>query len=416
MHERKQNLYIPNDKVSGLLFLFLAFLFVMMTLTKNCFSAALTVIVSNGVMTKAQTGLITSGFYILYGPLQIVGGVLADRYNPRNLIAMGVIGSVIANFVIFFNHNFYVMLIAWSLNGAAQMGIYPAIFKMISARISYNWRRKAIYYFSFTQIIGQLFAFVLAAFIKRWEYNFLFSAVSSSILLVALFVAFKYATKYMVPEEKIEDTPKEEVKSNLSTFKLFLISGFIILLPMRIFKDVINQSVRLYTPTMMMESYQNLNPTISNLLNVFVLISGTVGTIVMRKILFKKERNEVLTILLAALTVIPFILLIKFTGSIHYLVILIALCFSSAILSSMTLPESFISSSFAKFGKSATAAGILNGASSLGIVLQSYGLGYIADHFGWNTVTTIYVVFIGITVVLMFTILPLWTKFKKKYL
>lgn len=416
MHERKQNLYIPNDKVSGLLFLFLAFLFVMMTLTKNCFSAALTVIVSNGVMTKAQTGLITSGFYILYGPLQIVGGILADRYNPRNLIAMGIIGSIIANFIIFFNHNFYVMLIAWSLNGAAQMGIYPAIFKMISARISYNWRRKAIYYFSFTQIIGQLFSFVLAAFIKRWEYNFLFSAVSSSILLVALFVAFKYATKYMVPEEKIEDTPKEEVKSNLSTFKLFLISGFIILLPMRIFKDVINQSVRLYTPTMMMESYQNLNPTISNLLNVFVLISGTVGTIVMRKILFKKERNEVLTILLAALTVIPFILLIKFTGSIHYLVILIALCFSSAILSSMTLPESFISSSFAKFGKSATAAGILNGASSLGIVLQSYGLGYIADHFGWNTVTTIYVVFIGITVVLMFTILPLWTKFKKKYL
>ena len=136
----------------------------------------------------------------------------------------------------------------------------------------------------------------------------------------------------------------------------------------------------------------------------------------MRKILFKKERNEVLTVLLATLTVIPFILLIKFTGSMHYLVILIALCFSSAILSSTTLPESFISSSFAKFGKSATAAGILNAAASLGIVLQSYGFGYIADNFGWNTVTNIYVIFIGIAIVLTLSILPLWTKFKKKYL
>lgn len=417
MHERKQNLYISNDRVSGLLFLFLAFTFIMMTLTKTAFSSALTVIVAGGVMTKTQTGLMTSGFYLLYGPLQIVGGILADKYNPRNLIAMGVIGSIIANFIIFFNHNFYVMLIAWSLNGAAQMGIYPAIFKVISAKISYGWRRKAIYYFSFTQIIGQLFAFTLSAFIKRWEYNFLFSAVASVILLITLYIVFKCVTKYMVPEEGIEETPQKTAKSSTPVFRLFMISGFFIIVLMYTLVSVVNQSVRLYTPAMMMESYTNLNPTISNLLNIFVLISGTTGTIVMRKILFAKEgRNEVATILFTILVAVTFIVTIKFTGALHYIIILIALCFSSAILSASSLPISFINSAFAKFGKSATAAGIMNAAASLGIVLQSYGFGYVADNFGWDAVTTLYVVLIFVSIALILIVLPLWTKFKKKYL
>ena len=368
-------------------------------------------------MTKTQTGLMTSGFYLLYGPLQIVGGILADRYNPRNLIAMGIIGSIIANFIIFFNHNFYVMLIAWSLNGAAQMGIYPAIFKVISAKISYGWRRKAIYYFSFAQIIGQLFAFTLSAFIKRWEYNFLFSAVASVILLITLYIVFKCVTKYMVPEEEIEETPKETAKSSTPVFRLFMISGFFLIVLMYTLVSVVNQSVRLYTPAMMMESYTNLNPTISNLLNIFVLISGTTGTIVMRKILFAKEgRNEVATILFTILVAVPFIVTIKFTGVLHYIIILIVLCFSSAILSTSSLLVSFINSAFAKFGKSATAAGIMNAAASLGIVLQSYGFGYVADNFGWDAVTTLYVVLIFVSIALALIVLPLWTNFKRKYL
>ena len=121
------------------LFWFIAFLFSIISMTKNCFGSALAAIVSEGIMKKSQTGLISAAFYMAYGPLQPVGGILADKFNPKKLVSLGVAGAAIANTVIFFNHNYYVMLCAWFLNGVSQLALYPGLFKPIMLRNSrYN--------------------------------------------------------------------------------------------------------------------------------------------------------------------------------------------------------------------------------------------------------------------------------------
>ena len=43
-----------------------------------------------GAMTKSQTGLITAVFYLVYAPLQVVGGIFADKYDPEKLIKIGL--------------------------------------------------------------------------------------------------------------------------------------------------------------------------------------------------------------------------------------------------------------------------------------------------------------------------------------
>ena len=69
---------------------------------------------------------------------------------------------------------------------------------------------------------------------------------------------------------------------------------------------------------------------------------------------------------------------------------------------------------FAKYGKSGAAAGILNAAASFGVVFQSFGIGTVADSFGWRTVGIIFAAFILLSAVLVFFMIPVWDRYKRK--
>lgn len=409
-------MHIEDDKTSMLFFLFLALLYSVVAMTKNCFSSALAAIVSEGIMKKSQAGLITSSFYLFYGPLQIVGGILADKHSPEKMVKIGLAGSVLANAVIFFNHNYYVMLVAWVGNGISQMALYPAMFKMVTSQLSPNWRKKGIYYFSFTGTIGLMFSYIVAAFVTKWEYNFLLSAILSLGLFVALDVIYRRVKVKMAPDETPLPMKQNDAKTKkISTIKLFATTGFLLLLPVGVLRYMIDNSIKTFTPTMMIESYHNMSITVSNLLNVFVIISGLLGMILVRKILFPKVmRNEVSVTLLLLALVLPFAFVIKFTGKIDVLMIIVAMCIASALLSGASLMNGFINGSFSKYGKNGTAAGAYNAASSIGVVLQSYGFTSIADHFGWGVVTDVYIIGTLACVVFSLCALPLWQKYKKQ--
>ncbi len=414
-HQKSISLHIKDDRTSMLFFLFLAFLFAVVSMTKNCFSSALAAIVSEGIMNKSQTGLITSAFYLVYGPLQIVGGMLVDKHNPARLVKIGLVGSVIANTIIFLNHNYYVMLGAWIFNGISQMALYPGLFKIITSQLSLDWRRKGIYYFSFTGTIGLMFGYIVAAFVTKWEYNFLISSVATLILLIALHISYKRILTHMEPDETPQLVRQEQKIEKVSTFKLFATSGFLLLLPVWLLRYMVDNSIKTFTPTMMMESYSTMNVTVSNLLNIFVIISGLLGIIIIRKFVFPRFiRNEVVATILPFLLTLPLTLVIKNTGKVDVWIIVVAMCLVSALLSGASLMSSFISGSFSRYGKNGTAAGMANSANSIGVVLQSYGFTYVADRFGWSTVTTIYV--IGISVCIFFAICayPLWRRYKNQ--
>lgn len=409
-------MYIEDDKISMLFFWFLTILFSILSMTKNCFSSALAAIVSEGVMKKSQTGLITSAFYISYGPLQIVGGIMADRFKPDKMVKVGLLGSAIANAIIFLNHNYYVMLCAWFFNGITQMAVYPALFKIITSQLSPSWRKKGIYYFSFAGTIGLMLSYMVAAIVTGWKYNFLISSVASFVLLVAMVVFYSLVSKRMIPDETpIVNVQKISKTEKISAIKLFALSGFLFMIPVNLIKYMVDNSIKTFTPIMMVESYSDLSVSLGNLLSILILISGLLGMILVRKFLFPKiMRNEMGVNLLMLALVFPFVLIIKFTGRLDVWLIVGAMCMASVFMSGASLMNGFINGSFSKYGKNGTAAGITNSASSLGVVLQSYGFTFLADHFGWGAVTDIYV--IGVVVCIVFTAcaLPLWVRFKKQ--
>ena len=62
---------------------------------------------------------------------------------------------------------------------------------------------------------------------------------------------------------------------------------------------------------------------------------------------------------------------------------------------------------FVKYGLNGTAAGILNAAASLGLVLNYCVFGPTAEAMGWSTVTTLWIVMVAVGMVsVVFSIAP----------
>jgi len=415
MNDRKRK-FIPDLRLSKYYFWFLFLMYMTIYMTKNCYSAAMASIVSEGVMTKSETGFISAMFYLVYTPLQVVGGVFADRYKPERLIKIGLIGGGIANAVIYFNQNYYVMLIAWMLNAVVQFGIWTSIFKIITTKLEHKYRQKAVFYISFSSSCGLLFAYVTAAFVGRWQHNFALSAILLFAFALVMQLADRYTDQRMVEDEQEQSMPKQiRADREMSSGKLFFISGFFTMLPVAVIRMMVDNGVKTLAPTMMMESYDTISPMIGNLLSTFIIIAGVIGTIIARVFICPRIfKNEVLAAFAMLVFALPFAIILRMVGIVSVPLLIAAMCVVSASLTSVSLFCSYMNMRYARYGKSGTAAGISNAAASFGVVLQSYGFVNIADNFGWPTVTNLWIIMLIAAAVCAAVSFPLWRKFRKE--
>ena len=334
------NVHIENKKLSRSFFIFLFLLYSLVCMTKNCFSGALAAIVDEGALTLSQTTFITAAFYIVYTPLQILGGIFADKYSTAKLVFIGLLGSAACNVVIFFNQNYYVMLASWVFSAIVQSALWPAIFKMYSSQLVRSDRGLMIFLMSFASSAGLVLSYLVASFLSRWQLNF---AVSAAVLLLLALLLLAFCRK-IDPELK-PDTPTaesndplamEEAPKGRQVIALFASSGFLVAIVAALLRYIVDNSGKTFTPTMLAQSYADISPSIGNLLTVLVVVSGITGTLIVRFLLypriFKNEFTCSLVLLLAAL---PFTILMRFVGDIPATLCVISLCVIS-LLSTVT--------------------------------------------------------------------------------
>ena len=169
------HMHLENKKMGKFFFWFLWWMYVLVYMTKYCFSSALAPIVESGVLTKTETGIIAASFHVVYAPLQILGGMFADRYNPERMIKIGLLGGAVANLVIFFNQNFYVMLLSWMFNAAIQFALWPSVFKIMASQLPRSEKPKNIFLISLSSGVNISFSipvppgFISFLFLAKFE-------------------------------------------------------------------------------------------------------------------------------------------------------------------------------------------------------------------------------------------------------
>lgn len=408
-------MHLEDKKKSLMLFWTVFFMYVLVFMTKNCFSAAMASIVNEGVLTKSQTGLITAVFYIVYTPLQIVGGVVADRFKPNLLIKIGLVGGGIANTIIFFNQNYVVILITWVFNAIVQFAVWPGVFKIISSQLVPEQRSRAAFFMSFSSAIGLMIAYIVAALVGRWQDNFLISSVVLFLLTAVFHVITKRVEPYMVPDTVprgfYSDKPLELVRHEMPTGKLLMMGGIYFVVAYIVLRSAVENGMKTLAATMLMESYKQISPAVGNLLNTLVILSGVLGTLAVRYGLSRIVKDEIVGTILLLLLCVPLSALLHFVGSYNVWIAVGALCVIVGALNGAHYLSLAYNMRFTRYGLNGTAAGITNAAGSFGIVIQSYGLTKVAEETGWVTVADLWLGMVVVSALLLVIALPTWKRF-----
>jgi len=409
------HMHLENKKVSRNFFWMIWIMYAVVYMTKSCYSAAMASIVHEGVLTKSQTGLITSAFYFVYAPLQIVGGVFADKYNPERMIKIGLLGGGLANLIIYCNQNYYVMLFAWIFNAVIQFALWPSVFKIISSQLEAEYKIKGIYYITFSSTFGLLLAYIVAAIVPKWQHNFALSSIMLFLFALIFHVASNRVEKHMVPDPNPRKKPdRSGEKSEVSAWKLFLVSGFLLMILVTALRTIVSNGIQTLSSTMLMESYEHISPSIGNMLNTLIIISGLLGVMFVNQVIYPRLiKSEVgASLLLFILSLVPVVILTRI-GQVSTTVVVVALCGSAVLLNGSALLMSRCSAMFVKYGKNGLASGINNSSASVAFMIQNYGVLSLADHHGWKVVTWLWVGLMAISILCAVIALPLWKRFKK---
>lgn len=407
--------YLTDSKQSIYLFVLVFVVYALVYMTKNCFSAAMAAIVNEGIFTKSQTGLFTALFYLFYAPLQIVGGIAADKYSPAKLILIGTLGAGIANLLIYYINGYIGMLIIWTVNAVVQFGVWPAIFKIVTTQIAREHRIKAVFYINLSSIAGLFVSYLCVAFIHNWKFNFMISAVVLFVTALGFWLCYGKIEREMVNEEmgdeEIADNHSEEYKAGF--FKLMLKAGIPALMLVSMIINMLYLGVKALAPVLLMESYESLTPQLSNALNIILIIGSPIG-IFIAKNRFLQKFNVVGIIALFLALSLPFLLLLTFVGKLNLILVVMALLMLMIAVGAGTAFLLRISLGFEKYGRTGTLSGLFNCMAALGTVLANYVFAKIAEIAGWEITTkcwfwiTVFAFFLAVLTV------PVWKNFETK--
>ena len=405
--------YSKEAKASNTLFVTTWIVYTLSCFIKSNYTASIAYIVSEGIYTKTNAGIISAAFYLLYGLAQIFFGKTTDKVSPFTLFTVGTAGAIIANLILCFTNNFWCVLIVWTLCGLVQFGVWPAASRIVTQYLIPEHRQKATLYISLCMAISGFMSFLLVTFILEtfgWSGVFVLNTASLVFSLV-LWLYVQAKTEKTLSHFATPKTPVTYEKSDVKFLPLFfstaLFFGAVILL----FKTMLDNGAKTWIPTMIMESY-NISPTVSGVITALIFIFN-MGCLFPITRWFRKIKNEYTQMLICFSVCIPALIAMQFTGILPVWLIVLSMIIITTMMYATTNTIVLIAAAYRNIGYTGTATSLINAAASFGVVIASFGYGYLSEHFGWGAVTGLWLVIAIISVILSLVSIRSWNKFKK---
>mgnify|MGYP000377123419 FL=1 len=162
-------------------------------------------------------GTILSAFFVGYLVMQVLGGLLANKFGGRNVFLWAVlIWSAFTIATPFAAYSSFSMLVfARFIVGFGEGAAFPAVYSLIG-----NWMRKdevtrSIGFMSAASTIGTIFALIVAGLmIKSYGWTSVFYIFGSLGFVWALFWFWKVPKKAIISEDRLQDlvsSPKSAI-------------------------------------------------------------------------------------------------------------------------------------------------------------------------------------------------------------
>jgi len=353
-------------------------------------------LISEGVLTKNQIGFIQTGYLSLYAVGQFVSGALGDKKGARMLISIGMITSGVAALVIGIFPVFFIVLLAWTINGLAQSTGWSNNCKLISNWIPHDTRGRVMGFWMTCYILGSLLANTLAGYLidaYSWQLTVI---VNGAIVLIIGIIQGIYLINR--PEDRGHSFPRRESAceetGGVASFKKIIMNPVILMYGGAYFSlKFIRYTVFSWFPLYLVEAKGFSSGEAAYASNGFE-IGGIVGLLIggyFADKFFNKNKGRLAWITLIGVCVTSFFFSDLSKGGFWMVVLALAL-----VGFFLYIADSLLSGSAAQdvggAENSAAATGIVNGIGSIGGALAGITPIWVQQHYGWDGVFTLFTI------------------------
>ena len=359
-------------------------------LGKVNYSANIAQIVDHYNITKAEAGLVPTFFFFAYGIGQVINGVLCKKYNIKWMVGISLALSGFINLAVALTTDFSVVKWLWMANGLLLSALWPTLIRLLSENLPQKDLGKAGVIMGTTVATGTLVIYAASSVYAVFD-HFKLAFYTAAFAAIAVSILWLFFFRRVVGEEKkgkTEETShltEDQIKMSGLRRKNTLVS-LCVLCFCAIGVNLIKDGLTTWVPSILKEE-ASVSDALSILLTLFLPIVAIFGNAVA---LYMHNRIPGYTTqCLVTFSVMAIMIgtIIGILSSQMVIAILIVLVIVNLLASSL---NSLVTSIFTMFMRdtldSGKVAGVLNGFCYLGSTISSYGLGAVADHFGWGAV------------------------------
>ncbi len=383
------------------------------------FSAALASIVSSGVMTKPEGGVVSTVFFFCYGAGQIVMGYISDRLPARRMVTAGLFTSAVFNLLMTAVESPTLMAVIWGLNGIAQSMLWAPILCILTNELHPDLRIKAGVMIASSPLVGTLTAYFFAALTAStgWRPIFVISGCIVALAAAAWVCVCGYLS-HVSPETVTIDTKTasaaaaQQAASGAKAKNILVLSGIAFMILPVIMHGMLKEGIGTWVPTMITETY-GASPTFSIFISMILPVINLSGVFIAMFVFsrFAHENEMLAAAMMIGFSALPLISLL-FIGRMPAVIAVVMMSVVTSLMHGFNhLLLTMASMRFGKAGRAGSMTGILNCVTYAGCAISGYGFGALAETFGWQGTVWFW---IGIAVVascLSMTAVGRWRRF-----
>lgn len=389
--------------------------------TRRSFTFAMPGLIADLGFDKSQLGFLSSVLSITYAVSKFASGVVADRTNPRFLMAVGLMLTGIFNICFGFSSSIFFFALFWGLNGWFQGFGWPACTRFLTQWYSHSERGSWWSTWSVSQNVGGFLVPWIAGVTLQyfgWRYAMYIPGVFCIVIGFFLInrlrdtpqsLGLPSIEKYRNDQvDKIEaEGEHEKLSSNELLVKYVLKNPYIWLLGIAyFFVYAVRMGVNDWTALFLKESKGYSIIWANGCVSLFE-VGGFFGSLAagwFSDKLFNAKRGPINV--LFALGMFFFIALLWIIPQ-GYPILDSALIFCSGF--SIFGPQMMIGLAAAELSHkqaAATSTGFVGFFAYIGAACAGFPLGYITQHFGWEGY---YLTLLVCCAIALLALVPLWS-------
>lgn len=387
---------VRSKKAAGRLIWLCWLVYVGSYLGKVNYAANINQIMSFYSVEHADAGLVSTFLFFAYGVGQFVNGFLCKKYNLKWVIFASLMCSGCINLVVALTPSFAVIKYLWLINGFALSVLWPCLIRLLSESLGKKYMTKVTIMMGTTVAIGTFTIYALSALFagfNAFKLAFMVAAVFMPVVAL-IWVSTVSKTVRLAKETLCEDENEisaeasnahESVQTERTEMKVFYIT-IAVLAFFAIATNLVKDGLTTWIPSILKENY-GLGDSFSIILSLVLPMVAVFSNFF--AVALNKKINNFVAYCAMAFGLAGVIVGVVIGGlSLQiFIITLVGFAMVSFLVSSCNNTiTSIVPLSMKGKANSGMLAGVLNGCCYVGSTAASYGLGFVADVWGWSAV------------------------------